>query len=116
MHILHENWSTMVDSLFFANPIVAVDTNRSVIAIVSSIVINVTAGFKDENNPVNSNVAYVVHLDDNKKAIKFDIAWDNNDPALQAAFSKVIKRLDATSKVSQGAMPSLSAEKMITGQ
>jgi len=55
----------MVDSLFFASPNVAVDTNRSVIAIVSSIVINVTGGFKDENNPVNSNVAYVVHLDDN---------------------------------------------------
>ena len=106
----------MVDSLFFANPIVAVDTNRTVIAIVSSIVINVNGGFKDENNPVNSNVAYVVHLDDNKKVIKFYIAWDNNDPALQAAFSKVIKRLDAASKVSQGAMPSLSAEKMITGQ
>lgn len=81
----------MVDSLFFANPIVAVDTNRSVIAVVSSIVINVTGGFKDENNPVKSNVAYVVHLDDNwKKAIKFDIAWDNNDPALQAALSDLM--------------------------
>lgn len=98
----------MVDSLFFANPIVAVDTNRSIIAVVSSIVINVTGGFKDENNPVNSNVAYVVHLDDNKKAVKLDICWDNDDPALQAAFSKVIKRLDAASKVSQGVMPSLS--------
>ena len=57
--------------------------SQDYIAIVSSIVINVTGGFKDENNPVNSNVAYVVHLDDNKKAAKLDICWDNNDPALR---------------------------------
>lgn len=99
MKICTKNWSSMVDSFVYSDPTIAVDTDRSVIVAAFQLCINVTGGLSDENNPVQNNVVYVYHLNKEKKCIKWHMCWNHNKPELQAAFAKVMKKLEAVEKV-----------------
>lgn len=71
MEISHKNWSSMVTDFLYAEPIVAVDTNRSIVAFATSIVLNVTGRLSDETNPVMMNQAFCMHLNEDKKSHKW---------------------------------------------
>lgn len=86
---LAESWGLMLDSFVLPRPTVVVDTDHSVITAAGELVINVTGGLATENNSVHIGVAMVFTLDEKKKATKWQILWDNNDPAMKAALVKV---------------------------
>ncbi|KAL9179846.1 hypothetical protein ACHAXT_007816 [Thalassiosira profunda] len=90
-----ESWGLMVDSFLLPNPIVVVDTDHSVITVAGELVINVTGGLATENNAVHNDIAMVFTLDKSKKATKWDIFWDNNNPEMNAALAKVSAKLGA---------------------
>ena len=71
MDIFEANWSSMINSFLYSEPTIAVDTNKSVIAIAFQLCSNITGGFSDENNPVILNIAYCCHLNDDKKCVKW---------------------------------------------
>ena len=106
----------MVDSWIPVNPITIVDTSNSIIQITFDLVFNLTGGFKDENNAVKNALAVALHLNKDHKIIKWNLAWDNNDPALKAAVSKVTKRLESVSKASGIGVDDSRMEAMVTGQ
>jgi len=84
-----ESWGLMLDSFVLPRPTVVVDTDHSVITAAGELIINVTGGLATENNSVHIGVAMVFTLDEKKKATKWQILWDNNDPAMKAALVKV---------------------------
>jgi len=92
---LAESWGLMLDSFVLPRPTVVVDTDHSVITAAGELVINVTGGLATENNSVHIGVAMVFTLDEKKKATKWEILWDNNDPAMNAALAKVSAKLGA---------------------
>eukprot|EP01083_Nonionella_stella_P153953 495351_1 len=102
MKIVSKDWGSMVSSFVFSDPHVAVDTNRSIVAIAVQLVMNVTGGLNDENNPVINNAVYVMHLNEDKKCVKWHMCFDPNDPARNAAFAKVAKKLETVTKVTKG--------------
>lgn len=90
-----ESWGLMVDSFVLPSPTVVVDTDHSVITVAGELVINVTGGLATENNAVHNDIAMVFTLDEKKKATKWEILWDNNNPAMNAALAKVTAKLGA---------------------
>ena len=97
------------------NPVTIVDTSNSIIQITFDLVLNLTGGFKDENNAVKTTLAIALHLNKDHKIIKWNLAWDNNDPALNAAVSKITKRLDSSNKAA-GIAVDYRTDAMVTGQ
>jgi hypothetical protein len=85
----------MLSSWVPVDPIVTVDTTNRVVVISFHVVSNVTGGLKDENNPLCLPEAFALHLNENHKAFKFNVCWDNNDATLQALVSKIKARLEA---------------------
>lgn len=71
MEIVSKDWGSMVTNCLYAEPIVAVDTSRSIVAIVATIFLNVTGGLSDESNPVMNNCTYIMHLNEDKKCCKW---------------------------------------------
>ncbi|KAL7541344.1 hypothetical protein ACHAXR_010829, partial [Thalassiosira sp. AJA248-18] len=115
MQIIAGGWGFMLESFVIPEPTVVVDTNRSIVAMSMPIVSNVTGGLRDENNAVLNNVTYVCHLNEDKKCFKWHICWDNNNPDLKAAVAKVMQKLNATSKISDGVAAASSMTGLATG-
>mmetsp|Transcript_25768 Transcript_25768/g.42232 ORF Transcript_25768/g.42232 Transcript_25768/m.42232 type:complete len:117 (-) Transcript_25768:172-522(-) len=116
MEISAKGWGFMLESWLNPEPMVTVNTNSSIVAIVMPVVLNITGGFKDENNAVLNNIAFIVHLNEDKKCVKEYACWDNNEPALKAAIAKVGKKLEAAKKVSHGVAADSPMAGMVTGQ
>ena len=105
----------MVDSWLYDTPRVVVDPANALIIIGVELVMNITGGFSDENNPVKAKSVMALHLDSDMKCFKEVCSWDNNEPTLKAALKKVTDRIQAESKVSQGlGMPAM--KQVLTGQ
>eukprot|EP01083_Nonionella_stella_P028689 79044_1 len=116
MKIVSKDWGSMVSSCLFSDPIVAVDTNRSVVAISVQHVMNVTGGFRDENNPVIDTVAYAMHLNEDKKCVKWNMCFDPNPADRKAAFEKVAKKLETVIKATKEVVASNTMAALATGQ
>ena len=61
----------MCGSFLYSEPTIAVDTNKSVIALTYQNFMNITGGFSDENNPIKFNSSTVFHLNEDKKCVKW---------------------------------------------
>lgn len=97
MHsILAKTWGPMLSSWNFVDQNVSVDTVHGIVAVSFFGVGNITGGFKDENNPVPFNEAFILHLDENCKVTQSYAYWDNNNSTLQAAVNKVKARIEVT--------------------
>jgi len=110
-----KGWGSMVDSWIPVDPMVTVDTNNSIVLIAVPLVLNVTGGFSDENNPVHAHLGMCLHLDEDHKQVKSHLCWDNNEPTLKAAVAKVAKRLEESNKA-VGIDLSSAMTGVVTGQ
>ena len=99
MGVMAKSWGFMVDSFHPLNTAVVVDTDRSIVFISCDLVLNITGGLADENNPVGNKAVFVLHLDNGnclgfgKKIVKWDGHWDQNHPGLKSAFQSVLPKL-----------------------
>ena len=71
MKVVEANWGTMCASFHWSEPMIAVDTNRSVVALTYQTFMNITGGLNDENNPIKFNEGVVFHLNEDKKCVKW---------------------------------------------
>lgn len=114
-HLCSQTWGPLVDSWLYSTPRIVVDPANGLVIIGVEIVLNITGGFSDENNPVKSKIVMAYHLDSDMKCFKEACTWDNSEPTLKAALKKVMDRIEAESKVSQGlGMPAM--KQVLTGQ
>lgn len=99
MGVMAKSWGFMVDSFHPLNTAVVVDTDRSIVFISSDLVLNITGGLADENNPVGNKAVFILHLDNGnffgfgKKIVKWEGYWDQNHPGLKSAFQSVLPKL-----------------------
>lgn len=100
--ILEKGWGLNADDWIPISPIVAVDTNNSILAFAFNHCVNITGGFAGETNLHTTTLAYCLHLDEDKKITKVNICWDNKHPDLVAIFAKLTPKMEAAAKVSQG--------------
>lgn len=99
MGIMSKSWGFMVDSFFPLNRVVVVDTDRSIIFITCSLIINITGGLETENNPVANQCTFVLYLDDggfmgwSKKITKWEGYWDQKNPGFVDVFGRILPKL-----------------------
>ena len=94
MGIMAKTWGFMCDSFVFPRPVVAVDTDHSVISVGGPLVGNITGGFADENNPFSNDIHFVFHLNEDRKCVRWVGLWDNRNPQMLAALGRVMARLE----------------------
>ena len=92
---MKNTWGFMVDSFILISPTVVVDTTNDKVVVTGSLVINITGGLKDQNNPVLNPVCFIFKLDDTGKLCSWDGYWDNAAPNMLAAMGKVTEALKA---------------------
>jgi len=119
MDIMAKSWGFMVDSFHPVNTTVVVDTGRSIVLLSCDLVLNITGGLADENNPVANGVVFVLHLESGggclglgrgKKIVKWEGYWDNNNPGLGAAFKSILPKLGMDAPVPPKAPMPIAAE------
>ena len=94
MGIMAKSWGFMVDSFLFSGPTVVVDTTNDKVVITGNLVINITGGLKDQNNPVLNPICFIVGLDEEGKMNHWGGHWDNAEPKMLAALGKVMTALN----------------------
>lgn len=95
MGIMSTTWGLMLDSWVFPSPIIVVDTENSKVVVSGPVVLNVTGGLADENNPISFNNSFMFDLNDELKAVSWTAIWDNKYPPMVAALEKITARLEA---------------------
>lgn len=105
-----------MDSWLYSTPHIVVDTANALVILGVHAFVNITGGFADENNPVQSKIVMAFHLDRDMKCFKTAGSWDNNESTLKAILQKIQNRIEAETKASQGVGMQAMAQAKLTGQ
>ena len=105
----------MMASWIPVDPTVVVDGSNRVISISYYCVANITGGISGENNYLQLPHVLLLHLDENHKAFKVRLSWDNNDATLQNIVCKIKAKLLTTTEDKLQAIKS-PGEEVTNGQ